>query len=941
MNRAEHSPQEHSAPHGALRAANSTLSNCGSELTNALAVSTSTPTLSGRRFLIRLSQRRSTSSGRALLAILALGLVLDSSSGAYAGTLGSRAGQLSLVASTKVAASKAAAPAGTDGRMLSAALQSQLAEVALSRQTRLPVAPRAALMPRASAFSVPRFPTATPVKSVAAQRAALSPASAPQPGSARLVRIAQVLPTKSAPARLAPSAPTAKPELGGMKKVIDVPSLTLPPLSKPLPSWMQNAAVKVDKIGLAPKRVAQNPSAPPIRNPSAPVTNSDRLPNQIEVAVSTFVVLMTTTDLQTVAVADPNIADVAVVNSRSVLLNGKTAGVTSLVIVDGQKIRQYSVRVTAAPGSRAVDVASAIGLPGVTVRPIRDALVLEGEVANAEEARRAVEIAEIYSTKVVNQMTIRGQVSQEAGTAAQLRDLIGLPNINVRVMGDTVVLSGTVDTPQQIADADTIARTAAKNVINQLRLPALTPEQIRESLGAVAEAPTNTIATPGQLLTPAPLSVRELGGQLIIEGTVNSQSDADIALASASRSGLPIINRIQVRPAPTNDQTLTAQVAAAIGRPGVIVRGTAKRLILEGTVADTNEAVLAEQVARAFTTIGLGQVDNLLRTQSPVQCNVDISIVELNKTDSRNLGIQYGSVSLLSETQEPAVTRVARDDDGNVVRDAAGNPIFETTGGGVERTASTNFNQGVATAGNGLLGFGRSGPNGALGFIDPFRARLNALISNGKGRILSNPTTTVLSGRTATFQVGGQVPIPAASTVGSNGTTTAIVFKDYGILLDIVPNALPNGNVTLRIRTEVSQPDFSTGVTPPGGGSAVPGFSRRSTVTEVTVPANGTVALSGLITSDDTASETRVPILSKLPIIGALFRSKEFRQNQTELVFFVKPRVLANPLAPGSEAFVGPVAVGENSNAAAQLGNPGLRVFDSGNTITSAPATSQ
>ena len=264
----------------------------------------------------------------------------------------------------------------------------------------------------------------------------------------------------------APTPANAQAAVGGMKKVIDVPGLTLPPLSAPLPTWMRSAAVRVDKIektglptlpsppvratnqaatgtasnanGANRTRIAQNPAAPPVRNPSGPVTNSDRLPNQIEVAVSTFVVLLTTTDLQTVAVADPAIADVAVVNSRSVLLNGKGPGVTSLVIVDGQKIRQYTVRVTSAPGERPIDVAQAIGIEGVSVRQVKDAVVLEGQVASEQEAKRAAEIAGVYSSKVVNQLQVRpDENAMDAGsaTAAQISDLIGLPGVTVRMAG--------------------------------------------------------------------------------------------------------------------------------------------------------------------------------------------------------------------------------------------------------------------------------------------------------------------------------------------------------------------------------------------------------------------------------------------------------------------------------------------------------------------------
>jgi pilus assembly protein CpaC len=307
----------------------------------------------------------------------------------------------------------------------------------------------------------------------------------------------------------------------------------------------------------------------------------------------------------------------------------------------------------------------------------------------------------------------------------------------------------------------------------------------------------------------------------------------------------------------------------------------------------------------------------LLRTRTPVQCNVDVSIIEINSTDARNLGVEYGSATLLSESFDPG---------GPIINPTTG-AILGVTPSSTSRTTDNAFNQGVTVAGR------RFGGTGALQILDPLRYRINALMSQGKAHILSNPRTTVLSGRTATFQVGGQVPIPASSTVGANGTTTAIVFKDFGVLLDIVPNALPNGNVTVRIRTEVSQPDFGVGVTPPGGGSPIPGFRRRSSVTEVTVPQNGTVALSGLISADEAISDSSVPILSRIPILGALFRSKNFRKNQSELVIFVKPRVLPNTLLDGTNAPAGVVAVGENTNAAAQMGNPGLRVFDAGAAI--------
>ena len=548
------------------------------------------------------------------------------------------------------------------GLLIVAPAGSSLCGQALAADSARAAPPRAHLMPAAPA-ALPNLVAPLPISAPAptsGPRALV--ATAPQTslrGGGKIIEFSEA----------APTAATTRAAVGGMKKVIDVPALSLPPLSAPLPTWMQSASVRVDKLeksGLPtlPKppvpaksransqaktnaRLAQNAGAPPVRNPSAPVTNSDRLPNQIEVAVSTFVVLLTTTDLQTVAVADPSIADVAVVNSRSVLLNGKGPGVTSLVIVDGQKIRQYTVRVTSAPGERPVDVAEAIGMPGVSVRTVKDALVLDGEVANAEESKRAAEIAGIYAPKVVNQLTVRGDgMDSGSATAAQISDLIGLPGVMVRMAGTTVILSGQVESPAQVADAETIAGTMAPKVLNLLKTPALSVDDVRRALNAQDSGAVAPLAGPGQIQVVSPLVLREVAGQLILEGNVQSESEAQRLVAEAARTGMPVSNRLQILPAPNANQQLASAVAQAINLPGVRVSGTANRLVLQGLVQNTNDAVVAEQIARSFSP----QVDNMLQTPNPILVDVDISIVEISDNALKNLGFQFPSLQDASQT---------------------------------------------------------------------------------------------------------------------------------------------------------------------------------------------------------------------------------------------------------------------------------------------------
>ena len=273
----------------------------------------------------------------------------------------------------------------------------------------------------------------------------------------------------------------ALPEMGKGSKIVHVKGLKLPPASAPLPAWMRDKVLPLDGKFIAsplpsdPKtRVAQNPGAPPVRQPQSPITSSDRLPNQIEVAASTYIVLVTKVDLQTVAIADPNIADVTVVNARALLVNGKSAGITTLVVVDRLGvIRQYQVRVVSAPGERPNDISELIGIEGVSVQQVRDTLIVTGEVETAEEMKRVLDLAGIFSAKVINQLSVRGKVDPDAVTSLQIQEAIGRPEVSVRVVGKTAIIDGVVGSEQERQRAEQITRAFSAEVLNLLRLPTI------------------------------------------------------------------------------------------------------------------------------------------------------------------------------------------------------------------------------------------------------------------------------------------------------------------------------------------------------------------------------------------------------------------------------------------------------------------------------------
>ncbi len=160
-------------------------------------------------------------------------------------------------------------------------------------------------------------------------------------------------------------------------------------------------------------------------------------------------------------------------------------------------------------------------------------------------------------------------------------------------------------------------------------------------------------------------------------------------------------------------------------------------------------------------------------------------------------------------------------------------------------------------------------------------AQLNFLAQNGKASILSQPQLSARNGSKATFLAGGEYPY-TVSTI--NGPT--VIFKPFGVRLDITPRVDRTGVIRATIESEVSAIDPS--INTPAG----PGLSTRKTTTEFNVANGETIVLAGMITRKNSVDINKVPFLGDLPIIGALFRSKRFQNDETELVFFVTPTVV-------------------------------------------------
>jgi pilus assembly protein CpaC len=191
-------------------------------------------------------------------------------------------------------------------------------------------------------------------------------------------------------------------------------------------------------------------------------------------------------------------------------------------------------------------------------------------------------------------------------------------------------------------------------------------------------------------------------------------------------------------------------------------------------------------------------------------------------------------------------------------------------------------------------GFGITGTFGGAFSMPGFAFRFQALERQGLIRTLAQPNIIALSGETANFLAGGEFPVPVAVTQNNQ---IAVEFKQFGVGLAFTPTLLEDGLINLLVAPEVSSLDPAAGITL--AGLRIPGLKVRRARTTLELRDGQTFALAGLIQSDFRDTVNAVPLLGKIPIIGALFRSSDFERQETELVILVTPRIV-RPVAAGT-----------------------------------------
>lgn len=291
----------------------------------------------------------------------------------------------------------------------------------------------------------------------------------------------------------------------------------------------------------------------------------------------------------------------------------------------------------------------------------------------------------------------------------------------------------------------------------------------------------------------------------------------------------------------------------------------------QGLLQGSAPSLLAHEDSRkaAQSTLGPeGQLADISTVASGGVVQVEVKVVEFNKTVLRQIGMSFAN-------------------------------------------RNNGFFYGVTRPGGTLPGVGTSGDGGdgdptvvtnplssAFGLVfksltHGWDANIDLLQSNGMARVLAEPTLVALSGQSASFLAGGELPILEPQGLG----TTTVTFKPFGIGLTVTPTVLGPGRIALKVAPEASDLNYASGIA--YNGVQIPSITTRRADTTVELGDGETFVIGGLVSNTVSSNVDKIPLLGDLPIIGSFFRNLNYKKEEKELVIIVTPR-LVQPLAKGT-----------------------------------------
>jgi pilus assembly protein CpaC len=348
-----------------------------------------------------------------------------------------------------------------------------------------------------------------------------------------------------------------------------------------------------------------------------------------------------------------------------------------------------------------------------------------------------------------------------------------------------------------------------------------------------------------RLIRGANINVETVSGSVILTGTVQNAIDA-------TRAG----------------EIATQVIGVDANAPPTTTSSSSSALSLAGSVGSSNQST--------STPTAAGQLINMLTVEGREQVLLKVSVVEMERNIVKQFGIDLGTLinsgnfafAALSSLPFPINTAgkgliapFLSNDVAIPAEAAQGTPSFVSqgvAGGGVQWTSGASRVQTV----------------------------LRALEQDGLLHTLAEPNLTAISGETANFLAGGEFPIPVAQQLG----TISVEFKKFGIGLAFTPVVMSEGRISLKVSTEVSELSNQGAVIL--SNITIPALKVRRAETMVELPSGGSLVMAGLLSDQSKQALSGYPGIKNLPVLGTLFRSRDYLKNETELVVLVTPYVV-------------------------------------------------
>ena len=312
-----------------------------------------------------------------------------------------------------------------------------------------------------------------------------------------------------------------------------------------------------------------------------------------------------------------------------------------------------------------------------------------------------------------------------------------------------------------------------------------------------------------------------------------------------------------------NLSLIDSQVRALFPKDDIRLSQANGSVVISGSVKDANTATQVQSVVEAANF----KVVNMLTSpmSSAMQIQLEVRVAEVNRNKLRDYTTSY-------TTQPDGGT-------GGYINSGGAPSVLDRVGmnpvGALFPLVQSPLN---------LFIFNRAINSGAF---------LRMLRQEGAFRQLAEPNLIAMNGQQASFLAGGEFPVPVLQNVAGNAIT--IVWKEYGVRLNFKPTIIDEDHIRLELEPEVSTIDFNNGIR--FNGFVIPALRTRRAKTGVELRDGQSFALAGLLDNNETKTLSRIPVVSEIPVIGNLFKSKSFEKKETELMFFVTAHMV-KPVSP-------------------------------------------